>query len=74
MPSRPTANDRFVATAAQTEFTLSSAHVGTESRMFVNGSQYSLAVDYAISGTALTWLDTDFALEEGDIADVFYGT
>ena len=66
-------NQRLVATAAQTVFTLAVSLAGSYSRLFINGMAYSIAVDYTLSGTTLTWLDTDFPLEEGDVVEISHG-
>lgn len=66
-------DDRFVATPGQTLFTLSAPYLATGlSVLFVNGAEYDVAVDYTIAGTTVTWLNTSFALEAGDVVTVKY--
>ena len=66
-------NELFNPTNGQTVFVLAaSIGGGLSSMLFVNGMQYSITVDYTISGVTLTWLDVDFTLEVGDVVDVFY--
>ena len=38
----------------------------------VNGLSYAITTDYTISGTTLTWLDTDFTLATTDVLTVEY--
>jgi len=66
-------DQRFVAGAGQTAFGLSASIGGTLfSQVFVNGIEYSETIDYTISGSTLTWLDTDFVLVAGFIVTVYF--
>lgn len=62
------AEDEFtVASNGQTSFVLSQTFLsGGLSILFVNSTGYAEGTDYTVSGTTLTWLDTDFTLEIGD--------
>lgn len=54
----------FILTAAPTDADATSAHV--------NGVEYNRPTDYVVSGTTVTWLNTLFALEAGDVLTVQY--
>uniref|UniRef100_A0A6M3X7P7 Uncharacterized protein n=1 Tax=viral metagenome TaxID=1070528 RepID=A0A6M3X7P7_9ZZZZ len=63
----PWREDEFTAGAGQTAFTLSFAPPDTNSvTLSVNGVLYDDVADWTVVGTAVTWLDTPFALEVGD--------
>lgn len=62
-----------IATNGQTAITLSQTPKdANDVVLIVNGIQYALTTDYTISGTTLTWLDTDFTLETTDKVSVEY--
>ena len=68
------AEEAFIPTVnGQTVFTLA---LGLEEDglqfVFVNGVVYQLGVDYTLTGTTLTWLDTDFLLDTTDCVLVKY--
>lgn len=59
--------DEFVATLAQVTFILSQAPRDLDSlQVLVNGILYDDIVDYTLSGTTLTWLNTPFAMDAGE--------
>lgn len=63
--------DVIAATAGQTAFTTSlppTSDVGFE----VNGVLYQEPADYTVAGSAVTWLNTDFALQVGDKVQLVY--
>lgn len=65
--------DYFTATAAQTAFTSSATPKdATDAAFFVNGIRYKYTTDFTFVGTAVTWLNTDFALQAGDIVTLEY--
>jgi hypothetical protein len=65
--------DKIVATALQTSFALSQTpKTATEVAMFVNGIRYNYTTDYTIAGVTLTWLDTDFTMDAGDVVTLVY--
>ncbi len=61
----------ITATDGQTEF-LTSLPPGSAVMMFVNGVQYQQPVDFTVSGSDVTWLETDFALQAGDQVQLVY--
>lgn len=65
--------DSFVALALQTVFALSAAPATPAAVLcFVNGVEYTPAVDFTVVGTVATWLNTDFSLGAGDRVNFFY--
>lgn len=65
--------DSFVALAAQTTFTLTTAYLASGlSVLIVNGIVYAQGTDYTIAGTTLTWLNTPFTLAGGESVVVKY--
>lgn len=76
IPGAPfeTFTDRFtVAVPGQTIFALTNSFSpGGFSYLLVNSAEYTVADDYTVSGTTLTWLDTDFVLEVGDRVIIIY--
>jgi hypothetical protein len=56
----------FSASNGQTAFVLALASAGGVSFFSVNGILYAEGTDYTVSGSSVTWLDTDFTLEAGD--------
>lgn len=61
----------ITATAGQTDF-VTSLPPGSAVMMFVNGVQYQLATDFTVAGSNVTWLDTDFVLDDGDQVQLVY--
>lgn len=63
----------FVATLNQTSFALSSTPVDVNDvSVVVNGAAQTPGADFSVSGTTLTWLDTNFQLDAGDQVVVSY--
>ncbi len=59
--------DEFIPTAGQTVFTLSSGPTDSNSTVVVvNGVIADDTTDYTVSGTTLTWLDTEHTLNGSD--------
>lgn len=62
-----------ISANGQTAITLSQTPKDTNDVvLIVNGIQCTLTTDYTISGTTLTWLDTDFTLETTDEVRIEY--
>jgi hypothetical protein len=56
-----------ITSPGQTVFTLLFTPVDdAQVQVYVNGQQQTPTTDYTVSGTTLTWLDTDFTLETDD--------
>jgi len=65
--------ESFTPSNGQTTFTLSKTYeAGGFVQFFVNGIKYDLIVDFTISGTTVTWLDTPFALATTDFVSIHY--
>lgn len=65
--------DTFAPTSGQVTFILSQGPTDTGSfQLFVNGVEQSEGVDYTVSGTNLTWLNSCFVLEPGDTVRAYY--
>lgn len=63
----------FVPTLGQTVFTLTAAPVTpNDTSLFVNTVKYLFGIDYTVVGSALTWLDVEFALDSEDALEVIY--
>jgi len=64
----PWNEDTFAASAGQVTFILTSAPTDSESTsVHVNGVEYNRPSDYTVSGATVTWLNTGFSLEVGDV-------
>lgn len=67
--------ETFSPSNGQTIFILSKTYeVGGFVQFFVNGIKYDLTVDFTISGTTVTWLDTPFTLTTTDLVSIHYQT
>ena len=64
--------DVFAPTTLQTVFTLSQTWAGMYAVVYVNGIESIRNIDFTISGTTLTWLDTPYTLTLGDLFVVDY--
>jgi hypothetical protein len=65
--------DYFTATGGQTAFAFSATPKDyTDVAFFVNGIRYKYTTDFTAAGANATWLNTDFALEAGDIVTLEY--
>lgn len=66
--------ETFTAAALQTTFQLTSECNAGDLTLSVNGVSYVLGTDYTVNSvtSVVTWLDTDFALEAGDVVVVEY--
>jgi hypothetical protein len=65
--------DEFSPTPAQVTFILSQAPTDSESIVFVvNGVIADDVVDYTVSGQTVTWLNTNFVMEAGDVVAIRY--
>lgn len=65
--------DVFTPAPAQTVFVLSSAPSDpSQTMLFVNNVKYLITTDFTVSGSTLTWLDTEFALDASDVVEVIY--
>lgn len=63
----------FIATAAQTVFTLTSAPTYPANVLFfVNGVSYQIGTDFTVAAVTVTWLNVDFILGTGDAVDIAY--
>ena len=58
--------DVFAPANLQTVFSLSTSWFGGYVVVYVNGIEYVRNVNFTISGTTLTWLDTPFTLSLGN--------
>jgi len=64
----------FTPGAGQTVFTLAVEYIVTAPIwVFVNGTSYNITTDFTASGTTLTWLDNEYALDGNDTLKVIYG-
>ena len=71
--SAPWQEDRFDSTVGQITFITSNSIVDLDSLVFsVNGVDYLDTEDYVVDGTTITWLNTPFPMEVGDIVIVKY--
>lgn len=61
-----------VAVPGQTLFNLTRTFAGPFSEVRVNGASYTEGTDYTMSPSQMTWLDTDFTLDVGDMVVVVY--
>lgn len=65
--------EKFVPALAQTVFTMSGSPTPTiQPILTVNGVEYEKGVNYTISGSTLTWLDTPFTLDASDDLRIYY--
>jgi hypothetical protein len=63
--------EEFTPTTGQTVFALSQTPSGAV-ECFINGVRARSGYDFSISGTSLTWLDTDFSLGASDVMNCWY--
>ena len=69
----PWIEDEFTPTVAQVTFIISQAPSDPTSLTFVvNGVAADETIDYALSGTTITWLNTPYAMETTDLVVVRY--
>ena len=64
--------DGYTPTVGQTVFTLTNTPSDTSVEMFVNGVRYRHGIDYTVTGTTVTWLDTLFTLDGSDRVVITY--
>ncbi len=63
----------FTASAAQVDFVLTKTPLSIGTITFrINGIAYQKVTDFTISSLTVTWTDTEFVLEDGDIVEIEY--
>jgi hypothetical protein len=65
--------DEYTPTAAQVTFILSQAPTDVASLQFItNGVEADEAGDYTVSGVTVTWLNTNYVMENTDLVHIRY--
>jgi len=66
-------HDTFTPFSTQTAFVLSATPLdATDAKAYVDGVRAAYGTDYTIVGTAVTWLDTEYQFEGGEVFIVDY--
>lgn len=72
-PSAPWVEDEFAPSGGQVTFILSRPPTDLEALAFyVNGVKVEDEADYSVSGTNVTWLNTEYAMEATDRVAIKY--
>ena len=65
--------DKYIPTAGQVTFIISSTPTDPEALTFaVNGVLAETTTDYSLSGTTITWTNTQYSMETTDVVVVRY--